>query len=171
MLPPDVRVARDAQDLIIECCVGMQCFRRISAHIENSPTFQSQKRSRMIRISVMRNLVFFCKWLLHVLSVWIYWTFLRLILFIVLKLLKFFAYIKKIYLHFEFIPMLMGKLLLLKVGFEIKSHYAAKCVIIGVHWYSLYNGFSTFCGASMLFTMIHIPAVFLFYTWLSLTAM
>lgn len=23
MLPPDVRVARDAQDLLIECCVGM----------------------------------------------------------------------------------------------------------------------------------------------------
>ena len=22
MLPPDVRVARDAQDLLIECCVG-----------------------------------------------------------------------------------------------------------------------------------------------------
>ena len=23
MLPPDVRVARDAQDLLVECCVGM----------------------------------------------------------------------------------------------------------------------------------------------------
>lgn len=23
MLPPDVRVARDAQDLLIECCVGL----------------------------------------------------------------------------------------------------------------------------------------------------
>lgn len=22
MLPPDVRVARDAQDLLVECCVG-----------------------------------------------------------------------------------------------------------------------------------------------------
>lgn len=24
MLPPDVRVARDAQDLLVECCVGMK---------------------------------------------------------------------------------------------------------------------------------------------------
>lgn len=23
MLPPDVRVARDAQDLLIECCIGL----------------------------------------------------------------------------------------------------------------------------------------------------
>jgi hypothetical protein len=23
MLPPDVRVAKDAQDLLVECCVGM----------------------------------------------------------------------------------------------------------------------------------------------------
>ncbi|CAI0400661.1 unnamed protein product [Linum tenue] len=29
MLPPDVRVARDAQDLLIECCVGeFLCIRR-----------------------------------------------------------------------------------------------------------------------------------------------
>lgn len=26
MLPPDVRVARDAQDLLIECCVGVYIF-------------------------------------------------------------------------------------------------------------------------------------------------
>ena len=26
MLPPDVRVARDAQDLLIECCVGENIF-------------------------------------------------------------------------------------------------------------------------------------------------
>lgn len=26
MLPPDVRVARDAQDLLIECCVGENCY-------------------------------------------------------------------------------------------------------------------------------------------------
>jgi hypothetical protein len=25
MLPPDVRVARDAQDLLVECCVGKAC--------------------------------------------------------------------------------------------------------------------------------------------------
>lgn len=27
MLPPDVRVARDAQDLLIECCVGIKIYR------------------------------------------------------------------------------------------------------------------------------------------------
>ncbi|KAF2573276.1 hypothetical protein F2Q70_00000455 [Brassica cretica] len=26
MLPPDVRVARDAQDLLIECCVGIKIY-------------------------------------------------------------------------------------------------------------------------------------------------
>lgn len=34
MLPPDVRVARDAQDLLIECCVGTQClFSHVYSHI------------------------------------------------------------------------------------------------------------------------------------------
>jgi hypothetical protein len=28
MLPPDVRVARDTQDLLIECCVG-KCFQTL----------------------------------------------------------------------------------------------------------------------------------------------
>ena len=30
MLPPDVRVARDAQDLLIECCVGKNLIKRTS---------------------------------------------------------------------------------------------------------------------------------------------
>lgn len=31
MLPPDVRVARDAQDLLIECCVGEYFFATFGA--------------------------------------------------------------------------------------------------------------------------------------------
>lgn len=36
MLPPDVRVARDAQDLLIECCVGERIVTVLSSFLFTS---------------------------------------------------------------------------------------------------------------------------------------